>query len=74
MISLTMKVNNHTDVVSLQAIRIHPINREPVKGDLCTYSLYVDGKVSDSTVVCAYGDPRRLGVSMLQEAMMGYPQ
>jgi len=66
MITLTMTINRHTDVVNVSARRVKPVHRTPEPKELCDYSIKINGKELPYTVSCEYGSAAKLGIKMLE--------
>ena len=66
MITLTMSINRHTDVVKISARRVKPTHRTPKQGELCDYAIRTNGRELPYTVCCEYGSAAKLGIEMLK--------
>ncbi len=67
MITLTMTINRHTDVVKVSAVRVKPTHRAPEHSELCDYSIKVNGEELPYTISCEYGSAVKLGIKMLEQ-------
>lgn len=67
MIELSLKINRHLSLLSIQAVRTHPTKRQPKDGEVCTYHVYVD-KVFTGALKHPFGD----GISLMKEMIVHY--
>ncbi len=65
MMELTININKREEILTIQAVRIHPLSQEIKLGTLCTYNLYLESEPLDIRIESPFGDGIKLGKVML---------
>ena len=63
MIRLKLAINDDTTLMDIVATRVYPVHVEPVEGDICNYTIDINGKDAGQ-LVCPYGDAIHLAKMM----------